>query len=75
MPDPLLRDEFWQPNVATPEEAAQDELDSDSEDELVENSSDESDPDDTVDQDDGLDYNFEDEVTDDGHNTPTANTT
>ena len=74
VPDPLLRNEFWQPNVATPEEAAQDELDSDSEDEFVENSSDESDPDDTVDQDDGVDYNFDDEVTDDGHNTPTAST-
>ena len=41
IPDPLLKHEFWQPEVATAEEAALDQQDSDSEYEFVENSDDE----------------------------------
>ena len=71
IPDPLLEHEFWQPDIATAEDAAADQQDSESEYEFVENSDDEVDPNDNIEGDDDVDYNLEDEVSeDDGNRTP-----
>ena len=75
IPDPALEHEFWQPEVATAEEAAADEQSSDSEDEFVENSDDEVDPNDNIEGENDVDYNLEDEVSDDdGNRTPILGT-
>ena len=64
VPDPLLENEFWQPTVATAEEAALHLPDSESEYEFVQNSDDEADPNDHIEGEEEVDYNLEDEVSD-----------
>ena len=69
IPDPALENDIYEPTVATAEEAAADKPDTDSEEEFVENSSDEADhvpghDNEDSDEEEAVEYNLEDEVSD-----------
>ena len=65
-----MENEFWQPPVATAQEAAEDEPDY----EFVDNSNDQSDSQDNFEEDEEVEFNLEDEVSSGENHTPVFGT-